>query len=175
MEEKKMQKFKWFWAWQDEAEEDWLRKMSNQGWHLAKIGFPTIYTLRAGEAADYVYRLDYRSHYKMEKDDYLQLFTDAGWEYVEEMAGWHYFRQTARSGEQQEIYTDSESKIGKYQRLLMFLGILMLPLFFTIMNLNNLAPYGWVAIIEMFIAALFALYVYAIIRILLRIRQLKSI
>jgi hypothetical protein len=51
----------------------------------------------------------------------------------------------------------------------------MLPLFFTIMNLNNLAPYGWVAVIEMFVAALFALNVYAIIRILLRIRQLNRI
>lgn len=174
MEEKTMKKFKWFWAWQDEAEEDWLRKMSNQGWHLAKIGFPTIYTLRAGEAADYVYRLDYRSHYKMEKDDYLQLFTDAGWEYVEEMAGWHYFRHHARPGEELEIYTDAESKIEKYQRLLMFLGIIMLPLMFAIINLNK-APYSWVSVIQVFNAMLFVLYVYAIIRLLLRIRQLKRI
>ena len=174
MEDKMMRKFKWFWAWQDEAEEEWLREMSNKGWHLKQIGFPTIYTLESGEPVDYVYRLDYRSYWKMEKEDYLQLFRDSGWEYVEEMAGWHYFRQRARSGEELEIYTDAESKIGKYQRLLAFLGILMLPLMFGIINLNK-APYNWIEVIQVFNAALFVLYVYAIIRILLRIRELKRI
>lgn len=174
MEDKTMQKFKWFWAWQDEAEEDWLREMSNQGWHLKRIGFPTIYTLESGEPVDYVCRLDYRSYWKMEKEDYLQLFRDSGWEYVEEMAGWHYFRQAARMGEDLQIYTDAESKIGKYQRLLAFLGILMLPLIFALINLNR-APYNWVEVIQVFNAVLFVLYVYAIIRILLRIRELRRI
>jgi len=173
MENKTIRKFKWFWAWQDEAEEAWLREMSNEGCHLSRIGFPTIYEFEPGEPNDFVYRLDYQ--WKMEKEDYLQLFGDSGWENVGEMSGWHYFRQAAQTGEELEIYTDTESKIGKYQRLLTFLGILMLPLFFTIMNLNNLAPYGWMSIIQLFVALLLVLYVYAIIRILLRIRQLKRI
>ena len=50
----------------------------------------------------------------MEKEDYLQLFRDAGWEYVGEMSGWHYFCQQAQPGEELEIYTDAESKISKY-------------------------------------------------------------
>jgi putative effector of murein hydrolase LrgA (UPF0299 family) len=90
------------------------------------------------------------------------------------MAGWHYFRQRARPGEQLEIYTDAESKIGKYQRLLAFLGILMLPLVFGIINLNK-ASYNWIEVIQVINAALFVLYVYALIRILLRIRELKRI
>lgn len=171
MENKTMRKFKWFWAWQDEAEEDWLREKSNEGWHLTNIGFPTIYSFKAGEAKDFIYRLDYRSHYKMEKEDYLQLFRDSGWEYVEEMAGWHYFRQLARPGEELEIYTDAESKIGKYQRLLIFLGILTLPLILITINMN----YAYSSIIQAMIFLLFVLYVYAIIRILIRIRELKRI
>ena len=107
----------------------------------------------------------------MEKENYLQLFLDSGWEYVEEMAGWHYFRQLARPGEELEIYTDAESKIGKYQRLLTFLGILTLPLIFITINMN----YGYSSIIQVMIFLLFVLYVYAIIRILIRIRQLKRI
>jgi hypothetical protein len=174
MEKNKIRKFKWFWAWQDEAEEDWLRENSKKGWHLAGIGFPTIYTFQAGAAQDFVYRLDYRSYYKMNKEDYLQLFSDAGWEYVEEMAGWHYFRQAARSGDELEIYTDSESKIGKYTRLLAFLGILMLPLFLGIVNLSR-ASYSWISVIQVFNFLLFVLYVYAMIRLLLRIRELKRI
>ena len=174
MEQKSMRKFKWFWAWQDEAEEAWLRKMSNEGWHFSGMSMPTIYKFKSGEAKDYVYRLDYRSYWKMDKEDYLQLFRDSGWEYVEEMAGWHYFRKLARAGEELEIYTDAESKIGKYQRLLAFLGILMLPLFFALFNLRD-TPYSWVSTIQVFIFLLFLLYVYAIVKILLRINQLKRL
>jgi hypothetical protein len=174
MEKGKMRKFKWFWAWQDEDEEAWLREMSNQGWHLSGIGFPTVYSFQSGLPENYVYRLDYRSHWKMDKEDYLQLFNDAGWEYVEQMAGWHYFRQAAQPGEELEIYTDAESKIEKYQRLLAFLAILMLPLFISLINLRT-RPYEWASFLLVFIAALFVLYVYAIIKLWLRINQLKRL
>ena len=174
MESNKIRKFKWFWAWQDEAEEDWLREMANNGWHLVGIGFPTIYTLKAGEPADYVYRLDYRAHWKMEKEDYLNLFQDSGWEYVQEMAGWHYFRKLSQPGEEMEIYTDAESKIEKYQRLLAFLGILALPLVFSMINFRD-PPYAWFSPIQVIIALIFLLYIYALIRILVRINELKRI
>jgi hypothetical protein len=169
-----MHKFKWFWAWQDEDEEAWLREMSNQGWHFTGIGFPTIYNFESGDARDYVYRLDYRSHYKMDKEDYLQLFSDAGWEYVEQMAGWHYFRQLAQPGEDLEIYSDAESKIEKYQRLLAFLGILMLPLLIGLINLRT-RPYDWISFVYVIIGAIFSLYVYGIVKLWLRINQLKRL
>ena len=174
MDKKMIRKFKWFWAWQDEAEEEWLREMSREGLHLVRIGFPTVYTLAVGEPEEYVYRLDYRSHYKMDREDYLQLFRDSGWEYVEEMAGWHYFRQLARPGEEHEIYTDAESKIGKYHRLLAFLGILALPLFLGIINTRDM-PYDWFSPIRVIIWLVFLLYVYAFVRILIRINQLRRI
>ncbi len=31
--------FKWFWAWNDEKEEQWLTAMAQQGWHLQSPGF----------------------------------------------------------------------------------------------------------------------------------------
>lgn len=174
MEKGTLRKFKWFWAWQDEAEETWLREMAKDGWHLSQIVFPTIYEFNPGEAQDYVYRLDYRSHWKMEKEDYLQLFLDSGWEYVQEMAGWHYFRQLARPGEQMEIYTDAESKIEKYRRLLAFLGILALPLVISLINLGD-PPYDWFSPIRFVILLIFVLYVYAFIKILMRINELRRI
>lgn len=174
MDKRVMRKFKWFWAWQDEDEEAWLREMSNEGWHLTGIGFPTVYSFESGEPKDLVYRLDYRSHWKMDKEDYLQLFRDAGWEYVEQMAGWHYFRQQAQPGEELEIYTDAESKIEKYQRLLAFLGILILPLVISLINLQS-RPYEWVEFLLVFIFLLFLLYVYAIVKIWMRIGQLKRL
>jgi hypothetical protein len=169
-----MRKFKWFWPWQDEAQEAWLREMSQQGWHLTAVGIPLNYDFESGEPEDFVYRLDYQYHSKMEKEDYLQLFSDANWEHIGEMSGWQYFRKKARAGEDLEIYTDAESKIGKYQRLLVFLGILMLPLFFSIINLSD-PPYDWMSTLQVFIILLFVLYVYMIIKILLRINQLKRL
>ena len=57
VEKKTIKKFKWFWAWQDEAEEEWLGEMSKKGYHLASAGMPGIYEFDAGEPKDYVYRL----------------------------------------------------------------------------------------------------------------------
>ncbi len=76
MEKTTTRKFKWFWAWQDEAEEAWLQELSQQGRHLSSVGNPTVYDFESGEPADFVYRLDYRSHFKMNKENYLQLFRD---------------------------------------------------------------------------------------------------
>jgi hypothetical protein len=168
MDENKLRKYKWFWAWQDEAEEAWLREMSQQGWHLYSVGIPTVYDFEVGDPADIVYRLDYQSPSKVEKEDYLQLFKDAGWEHVGEMSGWQYFRKPAQPGEEMEIYTDAESKTSKYQRLLIFAGILMLPLFMGMINTRG----GFLFFV---IFPLFLLYIYIFIRIMIRINQLKRI
>jgi hypothetical protein len=168
MEKTTIRKFRWFWAWQDEAEEAWLREMSLQGWHLSSMGIPTVYDFESGEKEDFIYRLDYPSFSKMDKEDYLQLFRDAGWENVAETSGWHYFRQKAQPGEELEIYTDAESKISKYQRLLLFLAILTLPLFIALINTRG-------SFMFFIVVPLFLIYIYMIIRILLRINQLKRI
>jgi hypothetical protein len=73
-----------------------------------------------------------------------------------------------------EIYTDAESKIEKYQRLLAFLGILALPLFLSIINFGD-PPYAWFSTIRVIIFLIFVLYIYAFIKILMRINELKRI
>jgi hypothetical protein len=78
-------KFRWFWAWQDEKEEAWLGKMSKQGYHLSSINFPGFYSFGKGEPREYIYRLDYQTFRKKDRQEYLQLFKDAGWEYLGEM------------------------------------------------------------------------------------------
>ncbi len=143
MENTIARKFKWFWPWQDEQEEGWLRKMSQQGWHLRPVGgqvrvgrwhLPVgllgIYSFVVGEPMDYVYRLDYQPSLK-DKQDYLQLFHDAGWESIGAREGWRYFRKEGGPEEVIEIFTDGESKIGKYKRQLAVLAGLPLGLFVT--------------------------------------------
>ncbi|HCU56765.1 MAG TPA: hypothetical protein DF984_00800 [Anaerolineaceae bacterium] len=54
-------KRKWFWAWQDEKEEQWLNAMSKQGYHLISPGSFGRYEFEQGEPKNYVYRLDFMS------------------------------------------------------------------------------------------------------------------
>jgi len=175
MAENTIRKFRWFWPWQDEQEEAWLRSMSQKGWHLLSVGLAGIYRFRAGEPYDYVYRLDYQIHKKKDEQDYLQLFSDAGWEHLGYMSAWHYFRKESREGEASEIFTDVESKVAKYKRVLTYLT------FFTVIFiavLNNVwfdYPYSGWFIIRILYLLVMAGFIYSIIRLLLRIRTLRRL
>ena len=164
--------FKWFWAWNDEQEERWLTEMAQQGWHLQAPGVFGFYTFDKGTPRNVTYRLDFKTAGK-DKAEYLQLFADAGWEHVGEMGGWQYFRKQAPEGESPEIYTDNASKVHKYQRVLLFL-IIFLPIYST--GLTNLgkAPYGFAKALSLVFALFMMLYVYAMVRLFLRILELKK-
>jgi len=169
-------KRKWFWAWHDEKEEAWLAEMAQQGLILEDIPFPGSYQFKLGEPANYVYRLDYQSLKTKDKESYLQLFSDAGWENVGEMGGWMYFRIRANNGDAPEIFSDLESKIGKYQRVLTFL-IIFLPLSVVLMpNLINAADrYGpFVSILAGLNYLLMILYAIGVFQLIRRISQLKK-
>lgn len=164
--------FHWFWAWEDEKKEAWLREQAQKGWHFKSVSLPGNYIFEQGEPKDYVYRLDYFTEHK-DKVNYLQLFQDAGREYMGEMSVWQYFRKESVNGEAPEIYSDNETKSRKYQRILLFLVILM-PAF--VVNLNNLnrqsGTFYEVVTFMMFCFLIF--FCYAIIRLGLRINQLKK-
>lgn len=113
---------KWFWSWQDERLEAWLRSMSQQGWHLAAAGWPARYTFTRGEPTDLVYRLDWQEASRKEMPNYLQLFADAGWEHTGSHAGWQIFRRPAAAGAAPEIFTDVDSKAAKYERMIFSAG-----------------------------------------------------
>jgi hypothetical protein len=168
-------KTKWFWTWQDEKEEAWLSEMANQGLHLADVPFPGSYHFRKGEPANYVYRLDYQSLRTKDKDSYLQLFADVGWENVGEMGGWVYFRYKVTNGEAPEIYSDLKSKIGKYQRVMLYL-VIILPIMLLLMN--NLSaidsPGPFFMILEGLSALLMLLYAFGMIQLFIRINKLKK-
>jgi len=77
--------FHWFWAWEDEKEEVWLKEMSQSGWHFKSVGFPSNYSFEDGEQKEYIYRLDYFVNPK-ERANYLQIFKDGGWEHLGNMS-----------------------------------------------------------------------------------------
>jgi hypothetical protein len=175
MDKTTITKFRWFWAWQDEKEESWLGEMSGKGFHLAEVGLPGFYRFTVGQPRSYVYRLDYQPYFKKDRDNYLQIFQDAGWEHIGEMASWQYFRKEAAPGEEPEIFTDNESKITKYKRLLGYLFIFLVPLWTVFIIQLSESPYPWFRGIQIFILIVSLFFLYAVIRILLRIRKLRSL
>jgi hypothetical protein len=173
-------KYKLFWPWQDEKEEAWLEDMSARGYHLSRVGLPYTYRFNKGEPRQYTYRMDYMYLDKKKTMEYLQVFQDAGWEYLGEMSNWRYWRKPVGAGETAEIFTDNESKIKKYQRVTLFLGFMLLILLMFGINLfSNSAPYDVVIINAIYFAGrvcyaiLIPLYVVVVVRLLMRIKQLK--
>jgi hypothetical protein len=180
MAENTMRKIKWFFPWQDEQEEAWLTSMSKKGWHLVSVGLPCTYRFRTGESRDYVYRLDYQTFPKKDKQEYQQLFRDAGWEYIGEMSAWQYFRKEVKEEEPLEIFTDVESKIAKYKRMLAFLWLfwVVLVVVIPVRGISIDDPYPWwgaIQAIQVFTLLIWLFFTYVIIRLSLRIRQLKRI
>jgi hypothetical protein len=166
---------RWFWAWQDEQEEKWLEEMSERGFHLVKPGTFGRYAFRKGEPKRCVYRLDFLAN-SQQKEDYLQLFADAGWEYVGEFGSWQYFRKPAGDQENVEIFTDVTSKIEKYQRVLLFLVILtpvyLMPIYFR--AILDWSPHWLMFAIFVVWFVVLCLDIFAMIRLIQRISQLKD-
>ena len=175
METETCWKFRWFWAWQDDREEEWLGSMSRDGWHLSEFGFPGVYSFRRGEPKNYIYRLDFQTSRMKDREAYLQLFRDAGWEHMGSMSAWEYFRTEARPGEEPEIFTDPESKIQKYQRVLRFL-VIFFPILVFLFSTNGrqLPERGpWGSVLWFITLGILLLYSFGTLGIILRIGRLK--
>jgi len=173
--ERRMRKFRWFWAWQDDKEEHWLEEMSAQGWHLTEIALPIQYTFTAGEPRRYAYRLDYITVKRAERASYYQLFRDAGWEHLGEMSNWQYWRKEITSEETPEIFTDADSKVQKYRRLLGIL-IVLFPVYITIFLTQTSDRYGdFGMVIHLLYLAIMVLYAYGILKLIHRISQLRRL
>jgi hypothetical protein len=168
--------FKLFWAWQDEQEETWLREMAREGWHLESAKPFGQYTFTSGAPGDYAYRLDFQTSAQKDLGNYLKLFEDSGWEFVGDMMGWKYFRKPAKPGEDPEIFTDNQSKIQKYQRLLGYLVIFVpiwIILISSVFDREATGLFTFLTFLKLLSAGMLVLYSYIFIKIFQRINQLK--
>lgn len=139
MQENKKFIKKSFWVHQYEKEEAFLSKMARDGWHFVNLykGIPTKYEFVKGEKIDYIYQLDYVT-IEEDTEDYHQLFADAGWNEVFSWPGiggkWHYFRRIHANGEDERIFTDSESKYQMHEKLWKKFGLLYTIALFIELN-----------------------------------------
>ncbi len=173
MEQQEVTKYKWFWAWQDEKEEAWLHSMSRLGYHLKEPGIFGSYKFDVGIPEDFIYRLDFVTSSTKDKDSYLQLFKDSGWDYLGNMGGWQYFRIKALEGENPQIFSDHESKIQKYQRIIAAL-VIYYPLYMLSLTILSRYDSGLIFLLQIFFAMILILFSVAMLCLIRRISVLKK-
>ena len=145
-----------------EKEAEYLRKMHQNGWKFEKMTGLGRYHFVACEPEDVIYQLDYNHEGLKNKEEYVQMFEDCGWEYLQDAFGYSYFRKAAaEAGEDEGIFCDDESRtamlkrvfVGRLVPLIVLFCCCLLPQFFNSMMLYH-AP-----ILAGVLGALMVLYV----------------
>lgn len=132
METKKQ--FKWFTIFEYEKEQEYLRQMHKDGWKFVKVSGLGMYHFEKCAPQDVVYQLDYNKDGLDHKDEYLKLFDDCGWEYLQDYVGYSYFRKAVDAGgAAEEIFCDEESKFQMMQRVMKGRMTPLLILFFLVL------------------------------------------
>ena len=152
--------------WQ--KEEQYLRKRHKEGWKFVRVSLPGWYHFEKCTPEEVVYQLDYNEEGLKHKDEYIQMFHDCGWEYIQDFGGYSYFRKPVSAMQtEEEIFCDNESRLdmmrrvfaGRYVPVLLILALLIIPNLFTQLHSTDadapilvalflimLAIYAWAAI-----------------------------
>lgn len=137
-----MNKYKFFINF--DKEENWLNDMARQGYRFTKkTSFG--YTFEWDKPERATIKMDYRTFKKQEDfEDYCALFEDSGWEHIAgtRSLGYQYFKKTDKGGSE-EIFSDVDSKAGRYKRLAAmwaFLGWSFIPILVALIATHAIHP-----------------------------------
>lgn len=120
-----------------EKEENWLNSMAAKGWNLVSYTIG-LYVFEKGVPGEYTYRIELLENLPShpESQSYLEFMRESGVECVDTHLRWVYFRKKTSDGSF-SIYTDSESKIKHYERIVWLLGaVAIMNLVIPISNLH---------------------------------------
>lgn len=117
--------YKVFTIFNFEEEERWLNEKSANGEHLTDVGL-CRYVFEDGEPGKYIYRLEMLNespnHYKSR--EYLKFLEETGAEHIASILKWVYLRKKTSDGPF-DIYSDIDSKIKHYERIINLANILI--------------------------------------------------
>ncbi|MBQ5989974.1 MAG: DUF2812 domain-containing protein [Oscillospiraceae bacterium] len=161
--------FRFFTIYQYEQEEKYLTSMHEKGWSMTGVTFPGFYSFEKTEPEHVVYRLDYNKEGLTHKDEYVQMFADCGWEYIQEFFGYSYFRKKITDEDRNdEIFCDDESRLDMMKRvfrgrlipLILIFCCMLFPMFIgnTIGTVNS----GKAPFIALAFTSLLYLFVFSI-------------
>ena len=129
---KTKKQYKYFSIFNHEKEQDYLREMHKQGWKFIKVTGLGVYHFEECEPQDTVYQLDYNQEGLSHKMEYIQMFNDCGWEYIQEYVGYSYFRKAVSDMKDEEkIFCDESSRLAMLERVF---KRRMLPVFIIFMT-----------------------------------------
>ena len=100
-------------------EEMYLREQHRKGWRFVKVNGLCLYHFEKCEAEDVIYQLDYNPDAITQKSEYVQMFQDCGWEFLQYFLGYWFFRKAAREmdGRDEEIFCDDASRLDMMKRV----------------------------------------------------------
>lgn len=102
-----------------EEERAYLEERHRQGWKLTCV-FPYVFCFEACEPEEYVYEIDFTPMGGKQREQYLAMCEDYGWEHVQDLMQFSYFRRKAdetQQREQQGLFSDNASKLELAQRI----------------------------------------------------------
>ena len=141
--------------------EEYLTSMHRKGWKFTKVSFPGFYHFEQCEPENVTYRLDYNQEGVANKAEYVQMFSDCGWEYLFDFVGYSYFRKASDEADtNEEIFCDDASRLDMMKRvfkgrmlpLVVIFSACLIPQFF--LNLFSFQNHG----IAAFLGGIIGLY-----------------
>lgn len=99
--------------------ENYLRKQHQNGWEFVSVNGICLYHFQKCEPKDVVYQLDYHPDSISQKNEYIQIFNDCNWEYLQNYGGYSYFRKAASEmdGTEEQIFCDDASRLDMMKRV----------------------------------------------------------
>ncbi|MBQ4524201.1 MAG: DUF2812 domain-containing protein [Lachnospiraceae bacterium] len=166
MRNRKME-LKFFTVPEWKKEQEYLRKQHKKGWKFTKVNF-VCYHFEKCEPEDVVYQTDYNPEGRAHKEEYVQMFRDCGWEYLQDSFGFSYFRKSAsETNPNEEIFCDDASRIEMMKRVFKGRMIPLLSIFFLIIlpqiSMQSRGDMMFHHIMAGFYIVMFVLYIVAFI------------
>lgn len=163
--------FKYFLLSDYEKEEEYLTEMHRNGWKLksVKVG---LLTFEKCMPENVVYKIDFAGSKKDDKNTYIAMFSDYGWEYIQDINNFSYFRRNADglTAEDTEIFSDNESRLEMLRKVIntrmmplwVIFMCIVIPNFMRAISLDFTdEPIGKILAVTYIV--LFALYTYVFI------------
>lgn len=166
--------------WQEE--QDYLRKQHKAGHKFVRYN-GLNYVFEECEPEDVVYQLDFRAEDR-DREEYLQMFKDCGWEYLQDFFGYSYFRKPVSQMRENEegIFCDNESRLEMLKNVYRKKILPLVCIFFSvivpqIVGQNLMARESgdlFPRLLSAMFAVLFVIYLVIFIRFGCILRRLKK-
>lgn len=126
--------FRFFTITEWKKEEKYLREQHKNGWKFVSVNLIGLYHFKKCTPKDVIYQLDYNTDSVTQKDEYIQMFKDCGWEYIQNFCGYSYFRkaESDMDGNMEEIFCDDDSRLEMMKRVFQRRMTPLLAIFFLI-------------------------------------------